>query len=115
MVKAAGLAMAAIAAMGMTTAASQTSAAIPRVIASNGAVIDMPDIASLDCAGMERTLRVIDLSQYRGPGPVPDDHPDRPIFEYEDRLSASYYHACTLERHRLEDPGPAFSFGFAPQ
>jgi hypothetical protein len=108
---------AAIAALGLSAAGSQTpaDAAVPRAVASNGAVIDMPDIAGLDCPGMERALRRIDLSRYRGPEPVPQGHPDWPIFDYEDRLSAAYYKSCTLERHRLDDPGPAFSSGFEKQ
>ena len=51
---------AALAALGLSAAGSQTpaGAAVPRAIASNGAVIDMPDIAGLDCPGMD--LRMID-------------------------------------------------------
>ena len=88
---------------------------VPRMTASNGAVILMPEIASLDCDGMNEALRRIDLSKYRGPEPLPEGHPDRPIFDYEDRLAGRYYFACTLDRHRLEDPSSAFSFGFESQ
>ena len=84
----------------------------PRALASNGAIVVMPEIAGLDCAGMDQALRRIDLSSYRGPDPVPKGHPDRPIFDYEDRLTRRYYYTCTLGQHQLEDPGPAFSHGF---
>lgn len=106
---------AALGALGLSAAGSQTPAGTPRAIASNGAVIEMPEIAGLDCPGMERALRRIDLSHYRGPGPLPEGHPDWPIFDYEDRLSGAWYFTCTVDRHRLEDPGPAFSLGFEPQ
>jgi hypothetical protein len=86
--------------------------AAPRVLASNGAVVVMPEIAGLDCAGMSQVLRRIDLSNYRGLDPVPEGHPDRPIYDYEDRLTGRYYYSCTLSENRLEDPGAAFSYGF---
>ena len=84
----------------------------PRALASNGAVVVMPDLAGLDCAAMSQVLRWIDLSSYRGLDPVPEGHPDRPIFDYEDRLTGQFYYACTLGEHKLEDPGTAFSYGF---
>ncbi len=87
----------------------------PRALASNGVVVVMPKIAELDCAGMSQVLRRIDLSNYRGPDPVSEGHPDWPIFEYEDRLSGQIYFSCTLGENRLEDPGTAFSFGFESQ
>jgi hypothetical protein len=87
----------------------------PRALASNGAVVVMPEIAGLDCAGMSQVLRRIDLSNYRGLDPVPEEHPDWPIFEYEDRLTGQFYYSCTLGGNQLEDPGAAFSFGFESQ
>ena len=86
--------------------------AAPRALASNGAVVAMPDLAGLDCAAMSQVLRRIDLSSYRGVDPVPEGHPDRQIFDYEDRLTGRYYYSCTLGENRLEDPGAAFSYGF---
>ena len=94
--------------------ATGTSTA-PRALATNGAVVVMPEIAGLDCAGMSQALRRIDMSNYRGPDPVPEGHPDWPIFEYEDRLTGQYYYTCTLGENQLDDPGTAFSFGFEPQ
>ena len=87
----------------------------PRALATNGAVVVMPDIAQLDCAGMSVVLRRIDQSNYRGPEAIPEGHPDWPIFEYEDRLTGQYYFSCTLGENQLEDPGAAFSFGFESQ
>ena len=87
----------------------------PRALASNGAVVVMPDIAGLDCAGMSQVLRRIDLSNYRGLDPVPEGHPDRPIFDYEDRLTGQIYYSCTLGENLLDDPGAAFSYGFEPK
>ncbi|MFQ5565639.1 MAG: hypothetical protein ACE5EU_04680 [Paracoccaceae bacterium] len=87
----------------------------PRALASNGAVVVMPDLAGLDCDAMSQVLRRIDLSNYRGADPVPKGHPDRPIFDYEDRLTRRYYFSCTLGEHKLEDPGTAFSYGFEPK
>ena len=84
----------------------------PRVLASNGAIVVMPEIAGLDCAGMGQVLRRIDLSNYRGLDPVPEGHPDRPIFDYEDQLTVRIYYSCTLGENQLDDPGSAFSYGF---
>ncbi len=107
----------ALVALGLAASArTQTvdTSTAPRVLASNGAVVVMPDLAGLDCAGMGQVLRQIDLSHYRGLDPVPEGHPDRPIFDYEDRLTGKFYYACTLGGHQLEDPGVAFSYGFEP-
>lgn len=85
---------------------------IEKALAANGAVVAMPRIAGLSCREMAETLRLIDESGYRGPVPVPQGHPDRPIFEYEDRLAATYYRDCIMAGHRLESPTPAFARGF---
>ncbi len=116
-VKSTGLAVAAtVATWGLAAMSQAAGAAMPeRAIASNGAVIEMPAIERLDCAGMERVLRLIDLAGYRGPAPLGPEDADWPIFDYEDRLSRVHYFGCIVERYRLEDPGPAFAFGFEPQ
>ncbi len=97
---------------GAASAQTVDTPAEPRALASNGSVVAMPEIAGLDCAGMNQALRRIDLSNYRGIDPVPEGHPDRPIFDYEDRLTRRFYYSCILEEHRLADPGSAFSYGF---
>jgi hypothetical protein len=107
-----------VAFVGDRTAGGQTvidTTDAPRTLASNGAVVIMPEIEALDCAGMAQVLRRIDLSAYRGAEPVPRDHPDWPIFVYEDRVSRAYYRRCILADNRLADPGEAFSSGFEAQ
>ena len=89
--------------------------AAPHAVASNGAVVVMPDFAQLDCDEMSKILHRIDLSDYRGPEPVDEDHPDWPIFDYEDQLTKRLYFSCTLGENQFEDPGAAFSFGFELQ
>lgn len=85
---------------------------VPRALASNGAIVAMPPVESLGCREMGEALRLLDRSRYRGPVPVPERHPDRPIFEYEHRLAAAYYFGCILSGHELDDPASAFSHGF---
>ena len=97
----------------VTAAASQTDP--PRALASNGAVVTMPEISGLTCAEMAQVLYRIDLSNYRGPDPLPRDHPDWVIFDYEDRLTRRHYYDCMLGDHQLQDPANAFSFGFGTQ
>ncbi len=84
----------------------------PRALAANGAVVPMPEIARLGCRDMAEVLALIDRSGYRGPAPLPESHPDRGIFEYEDRLAAAYYHDCIMSGHSLDAPAAAFSRGF---
>jgi hypothetical protein len=110
--------LAALVALGLSASAlakSHSASKAPRALASNGAVVAMPEISGLDCDGMSDVLRRIDISNYRGPFPIPEGHPDWPIFEYEDRLTKQYYLTCTLGDNQLEDPGAAFSFGFESQ
>ncbi len=101
-------------AAGARAAGTGDTSTAPRVLASNGAVVVMPDLAGLDCTAMGQVLRRIDMSNYRGLDPVPEGHPDRPIFDYEDRLTGQFYYICTLGVHKLADPGAAFSYGFEP-
>jgi hypothetical protein len=108
----------ALVALGLTAgsrAGTVDTPTAPRALASNGAVVVMPEVAGLDCAGMGQVLRRIDLSNYRGHDPVPKGHPDRPIFDYEDRLTRRYYYSCILGKNQLDDPGAAFSYGFEPK
>ncbi len=110
--------LAALVALGLAAGAGAQTADTsdaPRILASNGAVVVMPEITGLDCAAMSQVLHRIDLSNYRGLEPIPEGHPDRPIFEYEDRLTGQMYFSCTLGEHQLEDPGAAFSHGFEPK
>lgn len=103
-------------ALGLGPAAPQGARAgldaAPRALASNGAIVLMPEIAGLGCAEMAEALRLIDASRYREARPVPPGHPDRPIFDYEHRLAGAYYFGCIMGAHRLDDPAPAFAHGF---
>lgn len=92
--------------------AAPAAGPVPRALASNGAIVAMPPVESLGCREMGEALRLLDQSRYRGPAPVPERHPDRPIFEYEHRLAAAYYFGCILSGHELDDPASAFSHGF---
>lgn len=79
-------------------------------IATNGAIILMPDIERLDCLAMADVIQRIDFSGYRDPDaaePAPD-HPDRSIFEYESALTAQEYFQCTLGASQDTDPALAF-------
>lgn len=84
----------------------------PIAVAANGAHVPMPAIEALDCPTMQLVLRRLDESGYRGVAPLPADHPDRPIFEYENRLAARYYFNCIVPAHRAADPTAAFADGF---
>jgi len=105
-------ALAATLALSFALAQSSDDSSVPRAMASNGVVVPMPAIAGMDCPAMAEALHRIDLSNYRGAEPVPPEHRDWPIFEYEDRLARAYYMQCTLREQALDDPGAAFSYGF---
>ena len=79
-------------------------------VARNGAVVPMPPIESLDCAAMANVIQRIDAANYRDPNAddIPEGHPDRPIFDYENALTAEEYFKCTLGRSQDTDPGLAF-------
>ncbi|MBY8975095.1 hypothetical protein KHP62_04700 [Rhodobacteraceae bacterium NNCM2] len=80
------------------------------IVASNGALVPIPDIDTLDCAEMAKVIMRIDASEYRDPvaeGPGPD-HPDRVIFEYENSLTSREYFECTLGKSQYVDPSLAF-------
>lgn len=109
-----GAAVAALLALlpGAARAQSDGAAKVPQTVASNGVAVPMPEISGLDCRGMATALRQIDQSRYRGAEVVHPGHPDRPIFEYEDRLARGYYNDCLARRNALEDPEAVFAFGF---
>lgn len=121
--RAAGWMLSAGLVLGAATAAPGTDAeragkppldlgAAPRALASNGAIVVMPEIGGLSCRQMTEVLGLIDRSGYRGALPLPEGHPDGEIFAYEHRLAAAFFRECILTGHGLDDPGPAFSQGF---
>ena len=81
--------------------------------ASNGVTIEAPEIGGLDCNGIELVVRRLDLSNYRGIAPLPEGHPDRPIFDYEDALARRQYFLCRSQVSRYLDPSDSFRHGFA--
>lgn len=80
--------------------------------ASNGAVVPAPAIDSLDCSGMEDTLTTLDRSEYRSAAPLPEGHPDREIFDYENELARETYDRCIAPETQLQDAGDVFQRGF---
>ena len=107
-----GAALAGPARAGDAEGAPADLTAVPRALASNGAIVAMPPVEGLSCRGMGQVLDLIDQTRYRGPAPVPLGHPDREIFEYEHRLAAAYYRGCINAGHMLDDPATAFGRGF---
>lgn len=83
---------------------------MPQHVASNGSVVTMPYIEGLDCVAMARVIEGIDATEYRDPdGPaLTEDHPDWPIFQYENNLTSAEYFNCTLGKSRQTSPGLAF-------
>ena len=111
-----GLAVAALAALASAAAAQGGPATEPPSRqAANGALVAMPEISGLDCFNMARVLWRIDLTGYRDGRIVPQGHPDRPIFEYEDELARAYYTGCLVNHRTLDDPGAVFRYGFRRQ
>ena len=110
------LALAAALPAGLPSAQQAQNAVLPPdapvAMAANGARVVMPAIEALDCPTMELVLRRLDLSGYRGIAPLPPDHPDRAIFDYENRLAAAYYFNCLAPAFREADPAEAFADGF---
>lgn len=83
-----------------------------RMTASNGAHLEMPDLATLDCDRMDRLLIDYALAGYRGPQPVPDGHPDRPLYDYENALARRHYKLCQSDASSYGTPFEAFGRGF---
>lgn len=80
--------------------------------AQNGVVVPAPAIEGLDCPAIEDTLTTLDSSNYRSAAPVPEGHPDRAIYDYENLLSEQNYVRCIQEQSALQDPGEVFQHGF---
>ena len=81
-------------------------------IARNGAELSAPDISSLSCTERGTLLLEYSISGYRGPEPLPPDHPDRKIYEYENQLAQVFYMKCQAGTSYYRDSAPAFSSGF---
>lgn len=81
------------------------------VIAS-GVTVEMPALGGLSCEEMRAVLARIDMSDYRGRGLLGEDHPDYPVFVYEDQLASALYFDCTLRATRVARDMAVFSGGF---
>ena len=66
----------------------------PTVVSSTGIVLAMPKIDDLDCSERSDILNEYLVSGYRESAPLGPGHPDRIIFEYENRLSQAYFMEC---------------------
>lgn len=77
-----------------------------------GTVLPAPDIASLNCAEQEALMRMYTDRDYRKDAQPAEDHPDREIFDYENRLADSFYSRCLRGAFDFRALTPAFSKGF---
>ena len=80
--------------------------------AQNGTVLPAPMISTIACADMKGLLAEYLESGYRGVDPVAPEHPDYPIFVYENRLATAFFDRCQAEWDRYEPPANAFGEGF---
>lgn len=96
----------------LVSAGSPAEADDKMFMASNGAELPAPSIAGLDCERMQDLLMIYSASNYRGIMPIPEDHADHSIFEYEYRLAVEHYSMCQMGARALEDPSPVFEGGF---
>lgn len=78
----------------------------------NGVQLAAPVIASLSCDEMAKLLMSYSGSGYRDVATVPEGHPDRPIYDYENELASQHYADCQAGTARFEDPAPTFGQGF---
>ena len=80
--------------------------------AASGVQMRAPEIDHLSCSEMQTLLTEFADSNYRGTGPVGADHPDRPIFDYENRLAEVHYQDCQSGSAYFENSAPVFGKGF---
>lgn len=100
------------AAIALSVAALTSPGAATEFRAQNGEVLPAPALAGLSCEHLDALMLAYSQSFYRDLSDVPKDHPDRPIFEYEDRLAEQYFTQCQRGRITFQDTAPAFSKGF---
>ncbi|MEM7059919.1 MAG: hypothetical protein AAF557_20245 [Pseudomonadota bacterium] len=80
--------------------------------AANGSVLPAPDLNTMTCEKLDHLMMTYMASHYRDVQEVPKDHPDRPIFEYENRMAKIHYEDCQIGANYFQDSSPAFSKGF---
>lgn len=64
-------------------------------VTSGGVKIEMPAVDRMSCEDLRSKLDQIDASGYRGMHPQPPDPHDKPLFDYETRVSNALYGRCT--------------------
>lgn len=80
--------------------------------ASNGVILPAPDLNIQTCGKLTQLMNTYMASHYRDVDVVPEDHPDRAIYEYENRLAEIHYEDCQMGSNHFEDSSSAFSKGF---
>lgn len=80
--------------------------------ALNGVVLPAPDLNVQTCGKLSQLMTTYMASHYRDVDIVPEDHPDRPIYDYEHRLAEIHYEDCQMGSNHFEDSSSAFSKGF---
>ncbi len=88
------------------------AAAAELFTASNGAEVLAPEIDTLACDEMNAALMAISASEYRGTMPLSSDHPDYPIYDYENRLAIEHYEDCQAGSADYSSPVGIFSSDF---
>ena len=78
----------------------------------NGVVLPAPDLNVMTCEKLNDLMTMYSASHYRDIEVIPVGHPDRAIYEYENRLAEIHYQDCQVGSHFFEDASPAFSKGF---
>jgi hypothetical protein len=63
-------------------------------VTSGGVEIEMPAVDQMSCSALKAKLDQIDASGYRGLQPAPPNPHDKPLFEYETRVSSALYGKC---------------------
>lgn len=80
--------------------------------AANGVVLPAPKLNTLTCEQLGDLMDAYMTSHYRNLEVVPRNHPDRPIFDYENALATLHYEDCQVGMNHFENSAPAFSKGF---
>ena len=94
------------------SAAGASLAADKVLTAANGAALRAPEIDHLSCSEMQGLLTEYADSGYRSTGPVQAGHPDRAIFDYENKLAEVHYQDCQSGSAYFENSAPVFGQGF---
>jgi hypothetical protein len=83
-------------------------------VTAHGVRVATPPLALLDCPGMRAVLDAIDASGYRGTAPKPTDPADKPLMDYENRVSRHFYLTCVHAEAERAPTARAFGQGYRP-